>query len=167
MKALVSLLTVLVATAAFAKTDLSTMSWAEILSDKSLTTYNDLIFMNGPGLGTTFKRSTSKDVCHDGSYIYGGKTRIQVCQGSDDDNNCEFVTVKLKTAFVTKYTTLVCEGSDNDENCQHVVKTRVQTPNRNIAVYKKADDSDQSDAFIARKGYVIPFCAGLKPVPAN
>ena len=167
MKALVSILTVLVATAAFAKPDLSTMSWAEILSNKSMTTHNDLIFNNGPGLGTTYKRSTSKDVCHDGAFIYGGTARVQVCSGSDNDENCMFRTVKLKTAFKTQYKTQVCQGSDNDDNCQWVTKVRVQTPNRNIAVYKKATSDNGSDSFIARKGYVIPFCAGLGQVDAN
>ena len=167
MKAIISLIAVMAASVAFAKTDIQAMSWAEILSDSSLTTSNDLIFNNGPGLGTTYKRSTDASVCHDGAMIYGGKTRVQVCSGSDNDENCEFVSVKLKTPFRVQFKTQVCTGSDNDENCKFVTKTRVQTPNRKIAVYKKGQSDNSNDQFIAKKAYVIPFCDGLSPVPAN
>lgn len=167
MKAIISLIAVMAASVAFAKTDVQAMSWAEILSDSSLTTYNDLIFNNGPGLGTSFKRSTASDVCHDGAMIYGGKTRVQVCSGDDNEENCEFVTVKLKTPYRVSFKTQVCSGDDNDENCKWVTKTRVQTPNRKIAVYKKGLNDKGNDFFIAKKAYVIPFCDGLSPVPAN
>ena len=167
MKAIISLIAVMAASVAFAKTDIQAMSWAEILNDSSLTTYNDLQFNKGAGLGTTFKGSTSADVCLDGAMIYGGTSKVQVCTGSDNDENCEFVTVKLKTPFRVQYQTQVCKGSDNDEQCEWVTKTRVQLPNRKIAVYKKGQSDDLNDSFIAKKAYRIPFCSDLAPVPAN
>mgnify|MGYP003687708193 CR=1 FL=1 len=169
MKALISLIAVMAASVAMAQSasSIQAMSWAEILNDSSLTTYNDLIFDNGPGLGTTWKRSTDASVCHDGSMIYGGKTRVEVCSGDDNDDNCKSVTVKLKTPFRVQYKTQVCSGNDSDEKCKWVVKTRVQTPNRRLAVYSKGQDEGKGDSFLAKKAYVIPFCDGLAPVPAN
>jgi len=165
MKTLIVIAAMFAATVASAK-DIQAMSWGEILSDSNLTTYNDLQFQNGPGLGVTFKRSTDASVCHDGAFIYGGISRVEVCSGSDDNSNCKMVSVKLKTPFRRSYQAEVCTGGD-DSDCKVVTKALVQTPNRKVAVYSKGHGSDNDDMFLAKKAYTIPYCADLTPVPAN
>ena len=165
MKALLSIMTVLAATVAFARVDIQSMTWGEILSDSSLKAGNSLVFQNGPGLGATYKAPTDRGVCHDGTFIYGGTTNIQVCSGSDNDENCEWVSVKLKTPY--EYDLLTCAptgGSDDD--CEWQTKTVKQYPEQRVSVFKKAS-GDDSDKFLGKKDYTIPFCADLTPVPAN
>ncbi len=164
MKALISLMTVLAATVAFAGTDIQAMSWGEILSDSSLRTGNSLVFQNGPGLGATYKSPVAADVCHDGTYIYGGTTNIQVCSGSDNNSNCKWQSVKLKTPYQYQITTQVCKGGD-DSDCDWVQKTVTQTPNQRVSVFKNKGKGDLQ--FLGKKAYTIPFCADLSPVPAN
>ncbi len=163
MKALLVLFTVLATSSAFA--GVSTMSWAEILSDSDYVVPNDLIFQNGPGLGATWKAATDKEVCHDGSTVYGGTTRVQVCSGPDNDSNCEWVSVKLQTPFY--YTTKVqkCDrGGEGD--CYWTTKTVDNSPNRMMTVLK--DNGGESGAtYAGKKAYTIPYCADLSPVPAN
>ncbi len=163
MKALITMMTVLAASVAFAGTDIQAMSWGEILSNPGLQTGNSLVFQNGAGLGATYKSPTDRGVCHDGEFIYGGTTRVQVCSGSDNDENCEWVSVKLKTPY--QYDILTCASTGDDDDCNWVKKSVVQTPNQMVSVFKKKSDQDLD--YLGKKAYTIPFCADLSKVPAN
>ncbi len=164
MKALLVLLTVLATSSAFA--GVSSMSWGEILSDSSLVVPNDLVFQNGPGYGATWKAATDKNVCHDGSTVYGGTSLVRVCSGSDSSEDCEWVRVKLETPFYYTAKVQKCTGSD-DSNCVWTTKTVDNSPNRMMAIYKKPSGSNGNLQYVGKKAYTIPYCADLAPVPAN
>lgn len=162
MKALIVLFSVLATSVAFANVDIQSMTWGEILSDSSLRTANDIVFQNGRGLGATWKRSTS--VCQDGTYLYGGKTTVQVCSDEDGKDVCEApVTVKLVAPINGQQTVQMCD--DDDKNCEMVTRPFVQSPSRSIAVMAK--DSNDEWVSLGNKAYTIPFCADLGPADAN
>lgn len=166
MKTLVAIAAFLVASTSFA-VDFETMTWGQILNNSNYRTNDDIVFQNGPGLGATFKESTSPDMCQDGTYIYGGTTNLTLCENDKGNGDCSTYTVKLKTKMNGAKLVCSAKGGKHGDTCVgNIVKVPFyQSATRSVAILAKVGrDSWQ---VVGKKSYTIPYCSDLVAVPAN
>lgn len=167
MKALVFVLSLLVAGTAFAGTDFESMSWASLLrSGKYDVDYaNKIHFQNG----SVWVPSFAKTLCTDGTFIYGGVFNKKVCVNDTSDGSCnKYKTQKIDLIQPIYGKRQRCAKTQSDNCVKYVTVNYVQSPNRTIKILAAGTGSDDNDATVVGvKSYTIPSCGGAPKVPAN
>lgn len=163
MKAIVLVMSLLLAGSAFAGTDFEAMSWSSILrSGKYDPDYSNKIhFQNA----SVWVPSFSNRLCTDGTFIYGGTFLKKYEVGGDDSGVFKTVKVDLVQPIVSERQRCKSQGEDNCKQWETVVYK--QSPNRMINVLAAGNQDDEDKQILGVKSYRIPTCGKMTPVPAN
>jgi hypothetical protein len=167
MKALVFVLSMLVAGSAVAGTNFEAMSWDTILrSAKYEPDYATKIhFQNG----SVWRNIWSDNLCTDGTFIYGGLFEKKYCVSGGDDS-CNRYETKVVDLIQPIYSTRQrCAKYQDDDCVKYVTVNYVQRPTQNVKIYgsQYSPGDDDNHRPLGVKSYTIPSCGGAPKVPAN
>jgi hypothetical protein len=128
----------------------------------------DIAFNNGDGFGVTM--ANIQDVCWKDGMFYLDSTSVNICSGSEANEECEWVTLTdlyAPTSF--EAAVYECSGSDANEECAWTTKTFNQPRTQNVPVYEvETEAGDTQWTFVGRQSYTVPACGGaMPPVDAN